>query len=127
MTERSYEDDPTIGHDAELWRRIPPWHFYRDPNDGSTRPSSAAFEDDSDHDPMSIVLGEECAGPASVLAGHDSYALAAFTARLAREKGQKLVRDPLPDEPAHGLVVGTKTTSTRRAFAKHSRWVVEPP
>ena len=34
-----YNDDPTIPHDAELWRRIPPWHFFHDENLGQIRPS----------------------------------------------------------------------------------------
>lgn len=39
---------------------------------------------------------------------------------------QKVVRDPLPEEPAHGLVIGNKTRSCRRNFAKETNWIIEP-
>jgi hypothetical protein len=51
-----YPDDPTIPDEADLLRRIPPRHFYLDQNLGRIRPSSAAFEDDDDEDPMSVYL-----------------------------------------------------------------------
>jgi hypothetical protein len=38
-----------------------------------------------------------------------------------------IVRDPLPNEPAHALVVGHKTTGSRRRWARAAIWVVEPP
>lgn len=46
MSDIDYRDDPTISDDADLWRRIPPWHIVSDENIGVMRPSSAAFEDD---------------------------------------------------------------------------------
>jgi hypothetical protein len=123
----SYTDDPTIPDEAELWRRIPAWHFYYDPNLQRVRPASSAFDDDDDGSPMSVVLAAESAGPDSVLAGHTGYALAAFTAELARQCNQGVVRDPLPEEPAHALVFGRKTDSVKSRFAKRSTWVVPPP
>jgi hypothetical protein len=50
--------------------------------------------------------------------------LAAVTAGLVRKCGQSVVRDPLLEEPAHALVVGTKTDSVRKRLAKGSTWVV---
>ena len=44
----------------------------------------------------------------------DEFALAAITAGSASMNNQKVIRDPLPEEPAHGLVVGDKTKSCRR-------------
>ena len=75
---------------------------------------------------MSVVIGFEAVDPSSVLAGHPGFALAAITAGLARECGQVLVRDPIPDQPADALVVGRKTESVRRRFALEARWVKEP-
>ncbi len=63
----------------------------------------------------------------SVLAGHDAYALAGIPVALVAGLGLQLVPDPLPDEPAHALVVGHKTQGTRRKMAKAARWVVPPP
>ena len=120
-------DDPSISDDAELWRRIPPWHFYRDEKLGRVRPSKAAFEDDGDGSPMSVVLAADAGAPGSALAGHAGFALAAITAGLARSCGQGVVRDPTPDEPAHAVVIGRKTDSIKRRFAREARWVVLPP
>lgn len=36
--------------------------------------------------------------------------------------GLAIEQDPLPDEPAHAHVVGTKTKSVRRNLALASRW-----
>ena len=119
-------DDPSIPDDAELWRRIPPWHFYFDEKLGRLRPSKAAFEDDGDGSPMSVVLAFDAGPPESVLVGHARFALATITAGLVRICGQGVVRDPIPDEPAHAVVVGRKTDSIKRRFAREARWVVPP-
>jgi hypothetical protein len=123
-------DDPTIANDAPLWRRIPPFHFVNDENRGRIRPSTAAFEDHPNGTPMSVVLGQEVldAGrsPMSVLAGHDGYGMVTFSAGLARSKRQGVLRKPLPEEPAHAEVVGKKTDSVKKAFARESTWIVPP-
>jgi hypothetical protein len=59
----SYIDDPTISDETELWRRIPPWHFFHDENLGRIRPSSAAFENHPDGSPMSVLLATEGGTP----------------------------------------------------------------
>ena len=82
---------------------------------------------------MSIVLGDELEAvgraPATVLEGHEGFALAAITAGIARDNRQAVVRDPLPQEPAHGLVVGQKTKRARSNMAKAAKWVIwtDPP
>jgi hypothetical protein len=79
---------------------------------------------------MSVVLADlviqSGRGPEHILHGHDGFALAEITAGLARAKAQGVIRDPLPQEPAHGLVFGNKTDSVSRALAKRSVWVIEP-
>lgn len=127
MTNAEYTDDPTIPDAANLWRRIPPFHCIWDANVGRVRPSSAAFDDDPDGSPMSVVLAEESSDPQSVLAGHEGFALASFKAGLARECRLGIARDPLPEQPAHALVLGRKTKSVMRRLAKGSSWVIAPP
>lgn len=79
---------------------------------------------------MSVVLGDDVRAvgrdPGSVLIGHAGFALAALTAGQVRNDGQRVVRDPLPDEPAHALVVGVKPQGARRRWAKSAHWVVAP-
>jgi len=127
VTTPEHLDDATIPDEADLWRRIPPWHFVLDQNSGQIRPSSAAFDNDPNGSPMSVVLGAESSGPEAVLAGHSGFALASFTAGLARECHQGIARDPLPEEPAHALVFGPKTKAVRRRLARESVWVIPPP
>ena len=94
------------------------------------RPSSAAFEDDSDGNPMSVyvarVVRESGASDEVVLAGHAGYGLAAVTARFARQQKQALVFEEA-EIPGHAVVVGVKTKSISRAFAKQSNWIFLPP
>lgn len=131
MEPTAYTDDLTIANDAHLWRRIPPWHFIFDGNIGRLRPSKAAFDDDDDGHPMSVVLADLVTasgrGSAHVLQGHDGFALAQITAGLARSKQQGVQRDPLFEEPAHALVFGNKTDSVKKTFAKGCTWIVPPP
>ena len=131
MAQQEFTDDTSIADEAELWRRIPPWHVVFDANVGRNRPSKAAFENDKDGSPMSVVLADivRQSGRTAqhIVAGHDRFALAAFTAGLARSKQQGIARDSVPDEPAHALVFGKKTDSVSRTLAKGSKWVIEPP
>jgi hypothetical protein len=130
MPDREYRDDPSITASAELWRRIPPWHCTFDENLGRWRPSTAAFEDHPDGSPMSVVLADDLKasgrGTDEVLAAYPDFALAAITAGLARECGQIIARDPLEDEPAHAVVVGSKSRAIRKRFSLECRWVVLP-
>jgi hypothetical protein len=130
-----FPDDPSIQNESELLRRIPPRHFVRDDNLGTVRPSSAAFEDDDDNDPMSVylatVLAAEHREASSVLAGHAGYALASITAGQAREKDQTVHPEPLPEEVSHAVVCGDKRSgnkkSAKKVFAISAKWVVRPP
>lgn len=131
MANAHYSDDVTILSPAELWRRIPPKHLVQDENLGRLRPSTAAFEDHPNGSPMSVALADVVIGtgrtPLGLLAGLEAYALASITAGLARECGQGVSREPLPNEPAHAVVFGRKTDRTRKRFSLECHWVVPPP
>lgn len=130
-----FPDDPSIEDTADLLRRIPPAHFVPDGNSGLVRPSSAAFEDDNDADPMSVYLSTVLVANqreyASVLVGHPGYGLAAITAGMAREKNQTVHPDPIPEEVSHTVVCGNKrlggNNSAKKTFAHNARWVIPPP
>ncbi len=119
-------DDATIAEDATLWRRVPPDWVIFDPNLGRKRPTSQAFED-SRGSPMSAFLAQECAETSNLLAGHPGFLVVSLTARMAREVGLKIVRDPLAAGPrGHVLVVGKKTGKIRDTLAKSCNWVTSP-
>jgi|GEM_PF-2850313 hypothetical protein len=127
-----FPDDPAVGDSVQLLRRIPPLHFVRDENSaGGRRPSSAAFDDDTDGQPMSVyrrdVIDVEGGDISRVMVGHDGYALAGLTAGHFRMRDQTVHPDPLPNESAHTVICGVKTESTRRFFRKNSVWVIPPP
>jgi hypothetical protein len=131
----NFPDDPSVPNDTSLFRRIPPWHHVFDENLNRWRPSSAAFQDDGDADPMSVylssVLTAEQRDPSTVLAGHVGYSLASISAGLARSKDQTVHPDPLPAESSHAVVCGEKGTNRknapRKAFALQAVWIVLNP
>jgi len=122
------QDDPTIGNDEPLWRRIPPNLIIFDENLGRHRPTSAAFSNHPDGSFMSVVLGNQvmdsgrCAE--DIIAGHRGFSLGQIMAKLARDYDQGVVRKPTSQEPAHAEVVGKKTKRVRKAFAKYCEWVI---
>jgi len=128
---KNFPNDPTIGDNAALLRRIPPKHFYFDENLGRLRPSSAAFEDDEDGDPMSVyrrdVIEAEGGHISRIMAGHEAYALASLTAGQVQLKEQTVHPDPVPEESSHTQVCGSKPKSTCRWFAAQSDWALPPP
>ena len=125
-----YTDDPTILNDADLWRRIHPDHIVPDNSLEDVRISSAAFKDHPDGSPMSVLLADVVSEtgrePADALAGYGDYAMAAFTAGLARECAQGVARQPFDDEPAHAVVFGDKPRRVRKELSSGSRWVIFP-
>ena len=113
-----------------LLRRVPPKHLYLDENLGRWRPSSAAFEDDGDGDPMSVyrrdVIEAKGGDVRRVMVGHEGYALAFLTAGQVRPKSQTVHTDPLTEESSHTQVCGPKPKSTCRWFAKKAEWAITP-
>ena len=106
-------------------------HFYYDQTLERYRPSSAAFEDDSDGDPMSVyrndVITAEQSTVERVMVGHEGFGLVALEAGRLRSKQQTIFPNPLPEESSHAKVCGPKTASRRRGFAKQALWVIPPP
>lgn len=119
------EGDPPHVQATVVWRRIPPWHFPKRPR--QDRPDSAAFDDDAPGEPMSVIVARPSRNPREALAGHEDFGLVELDVAALEREGLRLVADPQPTEPDHGLVVGPKTKAVRRAMAKSSRWVVRPP
>ena len=120
-----------MADDVDVLRRIPPWHFHFDKNLNRWRPTSAAFQDDDDGDPMSVyrrdVIESEGGDARRVMTGHEDYALAALTAGQVRSKNQTVFPDPLPEESSHAEICGPKPKSIMRWFARQAAWVIPPP
>ena len=126
MEPADYPDDPSIPDDAVLWRRIPPYHIIYDHNMGCERPTSDAFVDSPDT-PMSVALAARCKDVNEFLQGRVGFAVVSFSARFARSLGQRVAADQRPNQPTwHAFVIGKKTDSVRKKFAKNFTWVVAP-
>jgi hypothetical protein len=129
---QQYVDDKAIADADLLWRRILRSQIVLDQNTGRQRPSSAAFEDSPDGTPMSAFwekLHRELGhNEADALRGHEDLGLASFAVKVARELGQGIQRDPLPEAPAHVLVFGPKPKkSVSRKLAAAAELIVMPP
>jgi hypothetical protein len=124
-------DDPSILDKYRLIRRIHPSWIVYDDNLKIRRPSSQAFCNSTGDEAMSVFLEdvflESGRGLEHLLAGWPEFALAAITVGCTRTCDQGVVRDPLPDEPSHALVVGRKTTNTRKRIAQcFDAWLGAP-
>lgn len=120
-------DDPTIGDDEVLWRRIRPEWVQREA-DGTFRPGSFAFMDRTPSAELSIHLAS-LTDPDRALQGFPQDSLAAIRAGLPRSLGYAVVRDPTPDDPSHALICPSPNKGKARTMAKQATWVVlrEPP
>lgn len=129
MDYSTVEDDASIGNDCNLLRRvkIKPHCIIWDHNQNRWRPTSASYKDHPNGSPMSIVLQDELERiglkPEDVLADYKEYGLAAITAGFAREQNQRIAKEPMPNDPAHGIVIGNKKRAASR-MAKKAQWVV---
>lgn len=116
-------DDKTIPDAEGLWRHIHPnpSQIVPDNKTQEWRPSSAAFIDrrgEMSVDLASLTTVEQA------LRGRPDHSLAEVTAGFFRQRGYAVVRDPLPDNPAHALVCGRMSKSHAREIARAARWVV---
>jgi hypothetical protein len=120
MPERHLTDDPTISDVDDVWRRIHPDHVVPDPKrEEGYKPSSAAFAQEQ----LSVNLARDTTVERT-LEGYEDHSLVALTAGLARQHGQVVVRDSLPENDAHVLVVGQKSKPICRALSNGSQWIV---
>jgi hypothetical protein len=125
-------DDPTVADATLLFRLLnPEFDVDWDHDEGHWIIKSRAFQNSSGTSEMSVVLGDQMAEdgrPAedACRAKSDWY-IASLTARQVRDEQQGIARAPLPEEPAHGNVLGDKPRSRRKRFSQLAEWVVMPP
>lgn len=122
----SFVNDETIADTDQLLRRVPGNWWVDDENLGRRRPTSAAFDDKE----MSVALESSLRGrgeqPMAVLRGHEGFGLVAITAGLARQLGQAVARDPLPNDPDHAIVYGKKTKSVQKRLSRECLCILDP-
>ncbi len=117
-------DDPTIGDDGLLWRRIAPEQIRVDEETREQRASDSAFRTDQ----MSVHIASVTSRDA-ILAHYPNDKLMEFSAGEARGEGFIIVRDPLPEDASHALVLRADspgqrpTKSQAKRLANRARWV----
>ena len=136
MPGAEFRDDPTITDDTELWRCVYPEFVIYDDKRRRWRPTSQAFTDNSNGDPMSAFIAAECGGPDALLAELPGFFIVRLTAGVARACGQIVARDPEHGGPGHVVIVGDKRQKVdyqgkrrraREALALAAEeWVVPP-
>lgn len=126
MAPRAFEDDPNIADDDRLFRRIPRTWVNWDEH-GNASISSAAFKDEELSINIESIMTRDERLPDDAIRAYPGYGLAAFTAGHARSLDQCVAPDPVPEEPAHGVVYGQKK---RGGVAQRLRdgacWAVVP-
>jgi hypothetical protein len=127
MPDRAFQNDPSIPGDEQLFRRIPQTWVAWDEL-GNPTISSAAFKDEELSVNLASVMAQDSRAPADAIRDYPGYGLAAITAARARSLGQAVARDPLPEEPAHGVVYGQKKRGGVGGKLRDGAiWVVSPP
>lgn len=98
-------DDLTINDSERLWRRVHPTQIHTDTETGEPEVSSAAF---STREEISVSIADET-NLTAFLRDYLQHSVVEFTAGAARAANCTIVRDPLPDDPAHALVCGSRS------------------
>lgn len=95
-----------------LWRRVHRKHLVRGEEVSSVEFSGEELSVDIARiqKDMSVTL-------------KDGVGVAEFKAGSAQELGLQTIADPLPDNPAHALVIGKKTKSIKRKLRNASKFV----
>jgi len=108
MSLLAYQNDATIVDGERLFRRVHVAQIVRDDDTGLARVSSGAFKDKELSINIESVLAQTGSSPIACLRSHKAHKLMFITAGDARRFKQAVCRDPLPDDPSHGLVYGSK-------------------
>jgi hypothetical protein len=113
-------DDPSISDGERLWRRVHPSWIKIDPDMGQPDVSSAVFSTRAE---VSVAIAA-LTTTEIFLRDAPLQSIIEFTAGAARAAGCTVVRDPLPDDPAHALVCGSKShgqlTKTQQQLMKQA-------
>ena len=120
--DETLRDDPGIGGDQVVLRRVSERSYSFDENLGRFRPSSQAFLQNGPDGLVSVYLQSETTHSAVAAEGPEPY-LAAIPVGELRELGLGIVRDPSSGGPGHCEITGRKTRGILNRIAKQAQWV----
>lgn len=120
-----FEDDPSVLDDERLFRRIHLKQIVKDEDTGLARVSSGAFRDSELSVNIESVLTSHSYDASHCLAGRREHRLVSITARIARTHGQAVCKNPLEDDPSHGIVYGSKNSrKVHEGLRKAACWII---
>ena len=119
-----FGDDETISPETVVLRRIPPGRIVSDGLD--QRPQSGNFSNHPDGTGTSVSILAEGRDPLDVLEGLEGFGLVKLTVKDIRDAELGIVHHPLPDDPLHAHIQGSKTTARKRRLAMASIWIKRP-
>ena len=90
------------------------------------RPSSAAFQNTSNTNDMSVNLAR-LTSPEKTVSEYPNCGVASFLAGFARELEQQVIHKPISDNLAHSTVRGKKNIRIRRKLVEGSTVILLPP
>jgi hypothetical protein len=124
MTPPDHQDDASIRDEERLFRRVHITQLVKDEDTGLTRISSSVFKDEElsvnieSALRMAGMLIEAC------LQNYNAHKLISITAGNARQFNQIVCRNPVPGNPSHGLVCGSKKSRRiRDGLRAAATWV----
>jgi hypothetical protein len=116
------QDDPSIPSEEDLYRNVLDTCLIREQVSGRFRLTSDTFRDRSEE--ISVNLSSLVTPAQSLSLGIPRHlGVVAITAGEARQLGQIVAKDPIPENPAHALICGHQTRSIRKQMAETARWV----
>ena len=117
MTE-FHHDDPGIGDDEIVFRRIAEVFVVNDENLQRLRPSTQAFRQDS----LSVYLGSMTNPDTVASEGTEPY-IAAISVGFLRQLGLGIILDPSSGGLGHCLITGRRTRGKLNRIVKETKWV----
>jgi len=114
----------SIRDEERLFRRVHIKQLVRDDDTGLARVSSGVFKDKELSVHIESVLREIGRSAESCLQNRNFLKLVAITAGNARHFNQAVCRNPIPNDPSHGLVCGSKNRKCIDGLKTSVAWVI---
>ena len=118
---------PQVADEESLWRRIynnPKVNQYVPNGRGGYRVSSAAFHDTMNQ--LSVDIASKTTPEKCIEGPPKGDALASLKAKIPKRLGYSVVEDPIPNNPAHALILGKIRRPDKRKLAASCTWIIPP-
>ena len=117
----SPQDDPSIGNDETILRRVAHDQQFFDHRVGRVRPATNAFLQDGPEGLVSVYLMSETTPAIAASEGSQEY-LAAVRVGTLRANGLGIIRTPESGGPGHCDITGRKTRGRLNRIVRQAEW-----